>query len=112
MQPQYAPAGNVHSQEWQNGLMSCGPCDLCLLGTCLPCIRKSSSPRLPALFVTPTLRRSKHLHGGTTIDLGSLLVVGKTSERMRDPTMRTYEPFNSDCLLMCGITYFTGCGWM
>jgi hypothetical protein len=52
------------------------------------------------------------LHGGTTTDLGSLLVVGKTSERMRDPTMRTYEPFNSDCLLMCGITYFTGCGWM
>ncbi|KAB5578203.1 DUF614 domain-containing protein [Coniochaeta sp. 2T2.1] len=77
MQPNYAPADSVHSQEWQNGLMSCGPCDLCLLGTCLPCV-----------------------------------LLGKTSERMRDPSMRSYETCNSDCMIMCGITYFTCCGWI
>lgn len=26
--------------------------------------------------------------------------------------MQTYEPINMDCLLMCGITWFTGCGWI
>ncbi|KAM0335512.1 hypothetical protein ACHAQA_000560 [Verticillium albo-atrum] len=40
------------------------------------------------------------------------MLLGKTSERMRDPTLRTYEAFNTDCLLMCGITWFTGCGWI
>ncbi|KAM0287040.1 hypothetical protein ACHAQH_000725 [Verticillium albo-atrum] len=40
------------------------------------------------------------------------MLLGKTSERMRDATLRTYEAFNTDCLLMCGITYFTGCGWI
>lgn len=39
-------------------------------------------------------------------------VVGKTSERMRDPSMATFEPVNNDCLIMGGLTYFTGCGWM
>ncbi|KAJ9150341.1 hypothetical protein NKR23_g3814 [Pleurostoma richardsiae] len=47
--------------------------------------------------------------------LGTFLpcvLLGKTSERMRDPSMQTYETVNTDCLLMCGITYFTGCGWI
>jgi hypothetical protein len=39
-------------------------------------------------------------------------VLGKTSERIRDPSMATYETLNTDCLVMCGIMYFTGCGWM
>ncbi|KDN69447.1 putative PLAC8 family protein [Colletotrichum sublineola] len=39
-------------------------------------------------------------------------VVGKTSERLRDPTMQTYEAINTDCLLMFGISFFTGCGWV
>ncbi|TEA14062.1 Protein PLANT CADMIUM RESISTANCE 3 [Colletotrichum sidae] len=38
------------------------------------------------------------------------LLLGKTSERMRDPTMQTYEAINTDCLLYCGISFFTGCG--
>ncbi|KAL0934844.1 Cell number regulator 11 [Colletotrichum truncatum] len=40
------------------------------------------------------------------------MLLGRTSERMRDPTMQTYETVNTDCLLMCGISYFTGCGWI
>jgi Cys-rich protein (TIGR01571 family) len=26
--------------------------------------------------------------------------------------MQTYEAMNTDCMIMCGITYFTGCGWI
>lgn len=26
--------------------------------------------------------------------------------------MRSYKAINTDCLLMCGITYFTCCGWV
>jgi len=40
------------------------------------------------------------------------LVVGKTAERMRDPTLATFEPINNDCLIMGGVTYLTGCGWI
>ncbi|GKT64989.1 PLAC8 family protein [Colletotrichum tofieldiae] len=40
------------------------------------------------------------------------LLLGKTSERLRDPTMQTYEAINTDCMLMCGISFFTGCGWV
>ena len=39
-------------------------------------------------------------------------VLGKTTERQRDQTLQTYETFNQDCLLFCGIQAFTGCGWM
>jgi Cys-rich protein (TIGR01571 family) len=77
MQQQFAPGPNVTEQEWGNGLCSCGPCDLCLVGTFLPC-----------------------------------LLLGKTSERLRDPTMASYEPLNTDCMLHCGINYLTGCGWI
>ncbi|KXH38763.1 PLAC8 family protein [Colletotrichum nymphaeae SA-01] len=77
MQQEYVQGANVQTQEWQSSLMDCGPCDTCIVGTCLPC-----------------------------------LLLGKTSERMRDPTMQTYEAINTDCLLMCGITWFTGCGWI
>ncbi len=31
-------------------------------------------------------------------------VLGKTSERMRDPSLRSYESINTDCMLMCGIS--------
>ncbi|TPX15329.1 uncharacterized protein E0L32_004606 [Thyridium curvatum] len=40
------------------------------------------------------------------------LLLGRTAERMRDPTMQNYESINTDCMLMCGISYFTGCGWI
>lgn len=45
------------------------------------------------------------------LTLPVLLVVGRTSDRMRDPSMQTHETFNSECMIMCAITYF-GCGWM
>ncbi|KAF6840735.1 Cell number regulator 11 [Colletotrichum musicola] len=77
IQQDYAQGANANNQEWQSGLCSCGPCESCLLGTCLPCI-----------------------------------LLGKTSERLRDPTMQTYEAVNTDCLLFCGINAFTGCGWI
>ncbi|KAH8887460.1 PLAC8-domain-containing protein [Thozetella sp. PMI_491] len=40
------------------------------------------------------------------------VLLGKTSERMRDPTNPSPELVNTDCMLMCGIMYFTGCGWI
>ncbi|KAK1964792.1 PLAC8 family protein [Colletotrichum sublineola] len=76
-QQEFVQGGNIQTQQWQSGLMNCGPCDTCIVGTCLPC-----------------------------------LLVGKTSERLRDPTMQTYEAINTDCLLMFGISFFTGCGWV
>ncbi|KAI0147688.1 PLAC8 family-domain-containing protein [Xylariaceae sp. FL1272] len=63
--------------KWQAGLCDCGPCDSCLLGTCLPCI-----------------------------------LVGQTSERMRDPSGQTHDSFNSDCIVFGLIHCFTGCGWI
>ncbi|KAL1859840.1 hypothetical protein VTK73DRAFT_7430 [Phialemonium thermophilum] len=39
------------------------------------------------------------------------VLLGKTSERLRDPSLQSYEPFNSDCMIMCAISYF-GCGWI
>jgi hypothetical protein len=39
-------------------------------------------------------------------------VLGKTSERQRDQTLQTYDSFNTDCLMFCGIQWLTGCGWM
>ncbi len=50
---------------------------------------------------------------GLAADLDAFApVLGKTSERQRDQTLQTYETFNTDCLVMCGIQYVTGCGWM
>ncbi|KAF4855312.1 Protein PLANT CADMIUM RESISTANCE 2 [Colletotrichum siamense] len=40
------------------------------------------------------------------------ILLGKTSERIRDPTMQTYEAINTDCLLYGAIQCFTGCGWI
>lgn len=39
-------------------------------------------------------------------------VFGRTSTRLRDPSMVTHEEINGDCALWCGINSFTGCGWM
>ncbi|KAI0121247.1 PLAC8 family-domain-containing protein [Xylariales sp. AK1849] len=40
------------------------------------------------------------------------LLLGDTSERMRDPSMQTATPLNNDCLIHGGLTVFTGCGWI
>ena len=40
------------------------------------------------------------------------ILLGKTSERQRDPSLQTYEAMNSDCMVMTGISCLTGCGWM
>ncbi|KZL69344.1 PLAC8 family protein [Colletotrichum tofieldiae] len=40
------------------------------------------------------------------------LLLGKTSHRLREPSMESYEPINRECVLMTGITYITGFGWM
>lgn len=39
-QQQYAQGQNVQTQDWSNSLLDCGPCDLCCLGTFLPCLGK------------------------------------------------------------------------
>ncbi|KAK8121714.1 PLAC8 family-domain-containing protein [Apiospora sp. TS-2023a] len=40
------------------------------------------------------------------------ILVGKTADRMRDPTMQTSDMLNSDCLIHGLLTWFTGCGWI
>ncbi|EQL02446.1 hypothetical protein G6O67_008432 [Ophiocordyceps sinensis] len=40
------------------------------------------------------------------------ILIGRTSGRMRDPSMETFEEFNSECLAFCGIQCLTGCGWI
>ncbi|KAI0206315.1 PLAC8 family-domain-containing protein [Astrocystis sublimbata] len=40
------------------------------------------------------------------------LLLGQTSERMRDPSMQSADNCNSDCLIYTAISCFTGCGWI
>ncbi|KAI4861169.1 PLAC8-domain-containing protein [Hypoxylon rubiginosum] len=40
------------------------------------------------------------------------LLLGETSERIRDPSMKTAGMINSDCTIHGLITCFTGCGWI
>ncbi|RYP71320.1 hypothetical protein DL771_004897 [Monosporascus sp. 5C6A] len=40
------------------------------------------------------------------------ILVGKTSERMRDPSMQNANLLNSDCLIHGALMCFTGCGWI
>lgn len=40
------------------------------------------------------------------------LLLGQTSERIRDPSMQSADNLNSDCLIHGGLTCFTGCGWI
>ncbi|KAI5868193.1 PLAC8-domain-containing protein [Durotheca rogersii] len=40
------------------------------------------------------------------------ILLGQTSERIRDPSMQTADLMNSDCMLHGGITCLTGCGWI
>ncbi|KKA27404.1 hypothetical protein TD95_000477 [Thielaviopsis punctulata] len=40
------------------------------------------------------------------------VLLGKTSTRMRDPSMQSYSTVNTDCMLSCGINCLTGCGWI
>ncbi|CAK7221268.1 hypothetical protein SBRCBS47491_004470 [Sporothrix bragantina] len=47
--------------------------------------------------------------------LGTFLpcvLLGKTSDRMRDPTMQSADSMNSDCMVFTAIHCFTGCGWI
>ncbi|KAH7113561.1 PLAC8 family-domain-containing protein, partial [Dactylonectria macrodidyma] len=39
-------------------------------------------------------------------------LLGRTSSRMRDPTMQAAESCNRDCWLFCCIQCVTGCGWI
>ncbi|KAI1397169.1 PLAC8-domain-containing protein [Hypoxylon fuscum] len=40
------------------------------------------------------------------------ILLGQTSERIRDPSMQTADMLNSDCMIHGLITCFTGCGWI
>ncbi|KAI1073958.1 PLAC8-domain-containing protein [Whalleya microplaca] len=40
------------------------------------------------------------------------ILVGQTSERIRDPSMQNADLMNSDCLIHGAINCFTGCGWI
>ena len=39
-------------------------------------------------------------------------MVGKTADRMRDPTMQTSDLLNSECMIHGLLTWCTGCGWI
>lgn len=39
-------------------------------------------------------------------------VHGQTADRMRDPTMKSAEMFNNDCLISLVLNCAVGCGWM
>lgn len=39
-------------------------------------------------------------------------VQGRTADRMRDPSMKTAETFNNDCLISLVLNCAVGCGWM
>ncbi|RWA05904.1 hypothetical protein EKO27_g9200 [Xylaria grammica] len=40
------------------------------------------------------------------------ILLGQTSERIRDPSMQSADLLNSDCFLHGAINCFTGCGWI
>ncbi|KAH6884982.1 PLAC8 family-domain-containing protein [Thelonectria olida] len=40
------------------------------------------------------------------------ILLGKTADRIRDPTMETADTCNTDCMIFCGIQSLTGCGWI
>ncbi|KAI1813189.1 PLAC8-domain-containing protein [Poronia punctata] len=40
------------------------------------------------------------------------ILLGQTTERMRDPSMESADMLNSDCMIHGGLTCFTGCGWI
>ncbi|KAI2621167.1 PLAC8-domain-containing protein [Hypoxylon sp. NC1633] len=40
------------------------------------------------------------------------ILLGQTSERMRDPSMQSADMLNSDCMIHGFIACFTGCGWI
>lgn len=52
IQQDYSQGTNMNNQEWQSGLCNCGPCESCLLGTCLPCMRTSPPPDHYLLWVS------------------------------------------------------------
>ncbi|KAI0172223.1 PLAC8-domain-containing protein [Hypoxylon sp. FL1284] len=40
------------------------------------------------------------------------LLVGQTSERIRDPSMQSADMMNSDCMIYTAIACCTGCAWI
>ncbi|KAI1379655.1 PLAC8-domain-containing protein [Hypoxylon crocopeplum] len=40
------------------------------------------------------------------------ILLGQTSERIRDPSMQSADMMNSDCMIHGLVTCFTGCGWI
>ncbi|KAI2465880.1 PLAC8-domain-containing protein [Annulohypoxylon bovei var. microspora] len=40
------------------------------------------------------------------------ILLGQTSERIRDPSMQSADMMNSDCMIHGLINCFTGCGWI
>ncbi|KAM4058484.1 PLAC8 family protein [Hirsutella rhossiliensis] len=40
------------------------------------------------------------------------ILIGRTSGRMRDPSMETYEDLNSECMIFSAIHCLTGFGWV
>lgn len=84
---------------WQNSLMNCSPCGSCILGSILPCLRKSSIFQLSA-----------NTHG-CVWRLNVMTVVGRTSSRLRDPSNPSPEYLNGDCAIH-GVLTLLASGWL
>ncbi|PHH88805.1 hypothetical protein CDD83_7028 [Cordyceps sp. RAO-2017] len=39
-------------------------------------------------------------------------LLGRSTSRMRDPSMQSYSLFNGDCAIFGALCIFTGCGWI
>lgn len=91
----------VTGGDWQSSLFNCSPCGSCVLGTFAPCIRKS----VHVTFFT----LSCYVYELTIYC--AILVVGRTSSRLQDPTSRSPEAFNGDCAIH-GFLTLIGSGWI
>ncbi|KAK4464512.1 PLAC8 family-domain-containing protein [Cladorrhinum samala] len=61
------------TQEWSNGLCDCGPCDLCMLGCCCPCILVGKSA---TRMNDPSMQSYETVNGDCMIFLGINCVSG------------------------------------
>jgi hypothetical protein len=117
-----APIPPTRNHEWSNSLCSCGPCDICLLGTFLPCVCELTAWRVgidlpPPFAPLPWAIDDRGQGNGQATHRQDRLtpqsiVLGKTADRMRDSTMQNARTCNSDCTIFCSIQCFTCCGWM
>ncbi|KAI3332077.1 PLAC8 family-domain-containing protein [Xylariaceae sp. AK1471] len=84
-QVQQHPPVHAHNHAHNLGEKSRWQTDICSCGPCSSCLLAWCLP---------------------------CILLGQTSERIRDPSMQNTDLLNSDCLIHGAINCFTGCGWI